>query len=444
MTRIRWKLLTAMIAVALVTVALSGLFTRRVTHDQMRRLLVERTHGEAGQSLQPLEDFHRQSGSWNGIEGAIDRVASSAKKEVVLTNDRGELIATSEALRHSDVRIAGERITVNGMRNGTQMHMLVTVPPLPLAGARVYFLPRDEAGSLEVREIAALDRRLIVTFAGAMLIAILLTLLLSRHITTPIERLTVAVQDMARGKIPARVHVSGRDEIAQLASSFNAMADAVTTQQELRRRLVGDVAHELRTPLTNLRCELEAIQDGLTRPDTPRIASLHEEVLHLQRLVDELQELAIADAGGLQLQMQPIDLATTIAGQVRGPVPITVMADPLRIGQIMRNLLSNAAAHTPPDRGVDVTIASDATNAIVSVADCGNGIPPDDLEKIFERFYRVDESRTRHTGGAGLGLAIVRRLVELHGGRVWAENRAGGGAVFTFTIPLWGGMKDEG
>ncbi len=437
MSRIRWKLLTAMIAVVVVTLALSGVFTRRVTHDQVRRLLVARAPG-AGESVQALEDFYRKTQSWNGVESTIDRVAADAQKEVVLTNDRGGVIATSRALRRSNVRADGDRITVNGTRNGARLHMLVAVPPTPLhaAPARVYFLPREEAGSLEIREMAALDRRLIVTFAGAMVVAVLLTFLISRRITTPIERLTSAVQEMARGKVPARVPVSGRDEIAQLAASFNTMADAVTTQQDLRRRMVGDVAHELRTPLTNLRCELEAIQDGLTTPDTPRIASLHEEVLHLQRLVEDLQELAVADGGGMQLQLQRIDLAATIVGEVRGPTPIVVMADPLRIAQIMRNLLSNAAAHTPPGGHVRVIISSDATNAIVSVSDSGKGIPPVELERIFERFYRVDQSRTRDTGGAGLGLAIVRRLVESHGGRVWAENSPEGGATFTFTILL--------
>src|SRR5450755_932710 len=296
MSRLRWKLLTAMIAVVVVTLALSGVYTRRVTHDQVRHILIAREPGEISHSVQALEDFARKTGSWSGVEPVVDRVAEAANKEVVLVSDRGTVIATSRAFRGADIRVDGDRITVNGTRDGALLHMMISVPPIVLQStpARVYFLPREEQGSLEIREMAALDRRLIVTFAGALLAAILLTLLISRRITNPIERLTAAVQEMARGKVPAHVAVSGRDEIARLASSFNTMADAVTTQQELRQRMVGDVAHELRTPLTNLRCELEAIQDGLTKPDTPRIASLHEEVMHLQRLVEDLQELAVA------------------------------------------------------------------------------------------------------------------------------------------------------
>lgn len=357
MSRLRWKLLTAMLAVVIATLALSAAFTRRVTHEQVRRL--------------------------------------------VFFNNGGR----------------------------TQ----IAAPP-------------DE--QIETREFAILDRRLIVTFAGAALLAVVLTFLFSRRITTPIERLTAAVQDMARGQTPAHVSVAGRDEIAQLAASFNSMADAITRQQELRRRMVGDVAHELRTPLTSLRCELEAIQDGLAKADASRIGSLHEDVLHLQRLVEDLQELAVAEGGGMKLEMERLDLAAllsraiepfrgqrTIVFEVFGHPP-SVHGDSLRLTQIMRNLLTNAVNHTPEGGRIGVTIENGDGNAIVVVSDSGPGIPQSELEEVFERFYRLDDSRARESGGAGLGLAIVRRLVELHGGRVWAESEPGSGATFKFTIPL--------
>jgi two-component system sensor histidine kinase BaeS len=305
------------------------------------------------------------------------------------------------------------------------MQLVLFMQPTPIPGTtnRVYFVPHERPEHLE-----SLDRRLLITSAIAILVAVILTFLISRHITRPIEQLTAAVQEMARGRTRTNVPVRGRDEIARLATSFNEMSDAIANQQELRKRMVGDVAHELRTPVTNLRCELESVQDGLA---TPNIASLHEEVLHLQRLIDDLQELTLADAGGVKLQLQTLDLVAALEPIVKAPIdaqarPI-VRADPLRLGQIMRNLLANAAQYNPR-----VVIRAENGNAIVSVIDSGPGIPPDELEHIFERFYRLDESRTQK--GAGLGLAIVRRLVELHGGRVWAENVPGGGAAFTFTI----------
>jgi len=412
MSRIRWRLLTAMITVIVVTIAVSGVLTRRVTHDEVRRL--------------------------------SKRDASTRPKDVIVVDAAGNIISTSPALRGASIHISGDKVEVSTNRNGRLVQLLLFVHAVPIAGTtnRAYYLPHERPD-----ELAALDRRLIVTFAIAILVAVLLTFLISRHITRPIEQLTTAVQEMAHGRTPANVPVRGHDEIARLATSFNAMADAIAGQQELRKRMVGDVAHELRTPVTNLRCELESIQDGLAIPDAPRIASLHEEVLHLQHLIDDLQELAVADAGGIRLRLEKVDLAALIEQIVRQPIEIharpIVLADPIRIGQIMRNLITNAigagGVRTSRPHRADETsaplmvIGSIPGYAVVSVIDNGPGIPPSELENIFERFYRLDRSRS--DGGAGLGLAIVRSLVELHGGRVWAENAPGGGAAFTFTIP---------
>jgi two-component system sensor histidine kinase BaeS len=206
--------------------------------------------------------------------------------------------------------------------------------------------------------------------------------------------------------------------------------------------MVGDVAHELRTPLTNLRCELEAIQDGLATPDRPRIASIHEEVLHLQRLVEDLQDLAVAEAGALKLHLERIDLGAAVARIVGAGADLAcdgglmVDADVTRLRQVVHNVLANAVRHSPQGERVRVQVARDGRDAKVSVIDRGPGIAADDLGRIFERFYRVDDARGRAQGGAGLGLAIVRRLVELHAGRVWADSVEGEGTTITFTIPL--------
>jgi signal transduction histidine kinase len=307
-------------------------------------------------------------------------------------------------------------------------------------------LPDEEPSARP--ELAALDRRLLFTFGAAAVIAILMALVISRRITQPVERLTAAVHAMAGGSLQTRVAVQGRDELAQLATAFNSMADALAAQQDLRQRMVSDVAHELRTPLTNLRCELEAIQDGLAKPDAARIASIHEEVLHLGRLVDDLQQLALAEAGGLRLNRERIDLGEAVARAIdafphRNDIalstsgePLVVSADVTRIGQIVRNLLANAIQHTREPRRIVVKLRRDGGEALISVSDNGSGIPAGELENIFERFYRVEEARDRDSGGAGLGLPIARRLVELHGGNIRAENRPEGGARFVVSIPL--------
>lgn len=462
MKRLRWKLLAAMIALVAVTLGISGLFTRRVARDQVFRLM--EMHPATPQGRDPAEDqvaraleaHVRTTGGWQGVDAVIDRLSAAQRCRILLTTPRGERIAVSAVLRSAEITVDGEdHIAVTGA-SGPIGRLVMYVAPVAIhdaagrAIARAYVLPDllpvpdhlDPADPAMLREIAAVDRRLVAIFAAAALVALVLTVVVSRHITRPVEQLTAAVQAFGRGHRPLHVPVAGRDEIARLAASFHAMADAVAAQDELRRRMVGDVAHELRTPLTNLRCELEAIQDGLTVPEPARIASLHEEVLHLQRLVEDLQELAIAEAGALALHRERIDLGAAIARIVGGQAELSaepglaVDVDPTRLRQIVHNLMTNAARHTPAGTPVQIRVARAGPEATVAIVDRGPGIPAQELERIFERFHRVDQARSRAHGGAGLGLAIVRRLVELHGGRVWADSVEGSGATFTFTLPL--------
>jgi signal transduction histidine kinase len=448
MTRLRWKLLSAMVALVVVTIGVSALFARQVSHEQVRRLLVKRPGPSIEQMVRPLEDHLRQAGGWRGVGAVVEQIAAVEHYRIVLATTDGEVIAVSGDLNAAKVAVDGEaHVTVVRERNGRREKLEIRAPlamirdPAGRPVARVYALPADDIDDPALPEIAAIDRRLLVIFAIATLVALALTALVSQRIVRPIEQLTHAVQQIARGQ-PARVEVRGRDEIARLAASFNAMADAVATQEALRRRMVGDIAHELRTPLTNLRCELEAIQDGLASPDAARIASLHEEVLHFQRLVEDLQELAVAEAGALVLQLERIDLGATVARIVGAQAEIlrddgiVVEVDVTRLRQIVHNLLANAVQHSSAGERVRVVVARSGGDATVSIRDRGPGIAAEDLDRIFERFYRVDQARGRAHGGAGLGLAIVRRLVELHGGRVWAESVEGQGATFTFTLPL--------
>jgi len=451
MTRLRWKLLAAMVTMVAVTLGVSGLFTRSVIHDRVRRLLIMRDPIACAQVVGPLEDHVRSTGGWRGVDQVIERLGAAERCRIVLATLEGDAIAVTADLRAGTVVIDGEGFAVV-TRDGRDPRLVMRTHPLVIrdaagrAVARAYAVPRDDRFDLDDPaargEIAAIDRRLVAIFAIATLVALLLTVIVSRRITQPIEQLTAAVHAIAHGKVPAHVHASGRDEIARLAASFNAMADAVTAQQALRRRLVGDVAHELRTPLTNLRCELEAIQDGLATPDRPRIASLHEEVLHLQRLVEDLQDLAVADAGALRLDIERIDLGAAIAGIVGAQADVSagdgilIDADPTRLRQVVHNLVANAVRVSPDGARVRVQIARAGGDAKVSVIDRGPGIPAGELDHIFERFYRLDEARGRDRGGAGLGLAIARQLVELHGGRIWADSVSGEGATFTFTLPL--------
>lgn len=285
--------------------------------------------------------------------------------------------------------------------------------------------------------------------------ALLVGLLLARRITAPVTALTAASQRVADGDWSARVPVRSGDELGQMSAAFNRMAGELGKQRELRHRLVNAVAHELSTPLSVIQLEVEAMRDRMQRPDQAA-GSVLREIDLLRGLVDDLALLAETDAGTLQIHPQPTDLVSlaeqartrwqpqtnaagvTLAVERAGPVDSgpQVMADPMRIGQVLGNLLSNALRYTARGGSITVRVVVSDDEAHVIVQDTGEGIPADDLPHVFERFYRADRSRSRETGGRGLGLSIVRQVVESHSGRVWAESTVGVGSAFGFSLPL--------
>jgi signal transduction histidine kinase len=298
------------------------------------------------------------------------------------------------------------------------------------------------------RDRALLDRLRRVTLlstAISLLAALIVSLILAR---------TRAVRRMGAGDLKQRVPEDGSAETVELARSFNAMAANLDASQRLRQQLVADVAHELRTPLANIRGYLEAIEDGVVEADEATLRTLRDEAAHLNRLIDDLQELAQAEAGNLRLDRGPIPPALLVAratdavraraadGGIRLTVEVPddlppVLADPQRITQVLHNLLTNALTHTPVGGAVAVNARTEPAGVVaISVTDTGAGIAPEDLPHIFERFYRADSSRSRATGGSGLGLTIARRIVEAHGGQIAATSEPGHGSRFTFTLPV--------
>ncbi|MER6119847.1 HAMP domain-containing sensor histidine kinase [Streptomyces sp. NPDC001743] len=297
--------------------------------------------------------------------------------------------------------------------------------------------------------------------AGAAALVLALTVgasvLVGARLVRPLRALTGAAQRMRDGEDTAPVLVTADNEIGRLAATFNDMSAHRARLEAQRKAMVSDVAHELRTPLSNIRGWLEAAQDGVADPDPSFIASLHEEAVQLQHIIDDLQDLAQADAGALRLRCEPVRIEELL-GQVAAahlaraetagvaltvppssqerPVP-GLTADPVRLRQAVGNLVSNAVRHTPS--GGTVTLrayASEAGDAVlVDVADTGSGIPAEDLVHVFDRFWRGEKSRSRRTGGSGLGLAIVRKLAEAHGGSATAVSVPGEGSVFTLRLP---------
>ncbi|GAA3570019.1 HAMP domain-containing sensor histidine kinase [Kribbella ginsengisoli] len=293
--------------------------------------------------------------------------------------------------------------------------------------------------------------RTAATALGVLLIAALVMVFAGRRLVRPILALTGAAQRMTNGDHAARVPVTGRDEVARLGHAFNAMAESIQHHDHQRKAMVSDVAHELRTPLANIKGYLVASEDGVVPLDRELVTSLLEEAGLLERLVADLQDLALADAGKLRIHPELKDLSelaqqvvsahrpaaeaaeVTLTAEVSGPAPAVV--DNARIRQALGNLVSNAIRFTPSGGRVLVGVRRDGNGYNLTVADNGTGISEEHLPYLFDRFYRAEQSRSRTTGGSGLGLAITKHLVEAHHGTIAATSRVGHGSTFTIHLP---------
>jgi signal transduction histidine kinase len=326
-------------------------------------------------------------------------------------------------------------------------------------GAKVGTLsiaPTDQLALIpaQIEFVQSVNWALLLAAGMAGVAAVFLTLILSRRILLPVAALTRAARKMESGDLTQRVEAAAHGEIGQLAHAFNAMAETLNRNEKLRRNMVSDIAHELRTPVTNIRGYLEALQDGVVQPDSSTIDMLYEEALLLNNIIQDLQELALAEAGQIRFNHQSVALPDVVTQTVsvlqpsasergvslRAELPARmphVYADQKRIGQVLRNLINNAITHTPENGRVVVSACVREGFVEVRITDTGEGISAEHLPFIFERFYRVDQARSRTTGGAGLGLAIVRRLVETQGGQVWAESMLEAGSTFYFTLPIY-------
>lgn len=310
-------------------------------------------------------------------------------------------------------------------------------------------------GPAERAYISAVQSAVWVAGGIAVLVAIGVSLVLARQIAAPARALNTAARRMAAGDYNQRVAVRSSDEVGQLASAFNALAEALAHQQALRRQMAADVAHELRTPLAVMQANLEALLDGVRPLTLDVVAEIHQETQVLSRLIADLRDLSLAEAGRLPLQREPTDVrllaqesvvrfetvamdkGVRLRVEVADELPL-VDVDPDRIGQVLGNLLDNAVRHTPRGGAVIVAVrcAAQPHTVEVTVHDTGSGIPPEHLPNIFERFYRVDQARSRAGGGSGIGLAVVKQIVKAHGGQVWAASAAGHGTRFGLIFPV--------
>ena len=443
---LQFRLLLAFTLVILLTVSAVFLLMWQATTAQIRQF-TERIESRIGGQIQFVVTnyYIGHNGSLDGIQPLVDEMSVQFKHRIIITDSDGKLI-------------------VDSLKDTSDK-------PLNMEGffTRPLELPRGAGtlGSLSIEpqtqaetSLAALQfmymeigRYFILAACLAVLFAIAITFFISGRVLSPVRALTAAAHKLGKGDLSQRVNIDDKGEIGELATTFNSMAGNLERDEQLRRQMVADIAHELRSPLTNIRGYLEAIRDRVMRPDEKNVASLYDETMLLARLIDDLQELSLADAGELKLYRADEELPDVVEQAVSAVRPKalekglalgtdmaanlpTVYVDFLRIKQVLLNLLENAIVHTPSGGTIIVEARPAGEMVEISVTDTGEGIPPDELPKIFERFHRVDKSRTRATGGSGLGLTIARSLVEAHGGKIQAQSEPGKGSRFSFTLPV--------
>jgi two-component system sensor histidine kinase BaeS len=445
------KLTLAFLCVGVVAVALVGVFVGlRVQNAYNRWLADQRVASLAAM----LESYYQVNGSWAGV-GEVLRQPGMGHGMMDLRN-------LSVALLDADERVvlaAGEFGPTGGLRpadrrraialevNGRTVGWLV--PGRRLAAMMPMMQTPPEALLLQ-----RISRAILFGALAAVGLALVVGAVLARTLTRPLHELTAATHALAEGRLGQQVTVHSDDEIGELAAAFNRMSADLARTSEARKQMTADIAHELRTPLAVLVGYTEALQDGKLAGSPQAYAALHETARHLQRLVDDLGTLALADAGELPLHRRPVEpralleravVAHSVQAQQAGVALVleaspdlpALNVDPDRISQVLDNLVANALRYTPAGGRIVLSAEHDARGGMVvlRVQDTGAGIAPADLPFVFERFYRGDKARQPSQGTVGLGLAIARSLVESHAGTIEVASTLGQGTTFTIRLP---------
>ncbi len=453
MNSLATRITLAIIAVVLVIVTLVSFSTARITDQAFRTYLLRAFHPHVEDLHRVLAHHYRTQGSWEGVHTTlraysrhVGRQPSLLRRpEIVLTDEKGIVIVGTAGIRPGQLlpralRSLGTPIVVDDRTVG----WLIVLPP-GTQGAR---LPLAERSFLQ-----QIQRTLVYIALLAVALGILLSVVLTRTITSPLQSLVRAARTLSQRDFHHRVSEKGPEEVAAVARAFNEMAAALEAAEKRQRQLIADIAHELRTPLSVLQANLRAMLDGVYPLEPKEIAALYDEARLINRLVEDLHILALADIGQLPLNKETVDVAELIrqttatfalAAESRGvrvdteiePVPLLVDVDPDRLAQVVRNLLSNALRHTPKGGRITVCARRQDGHVRLEVRDTGPGIPPEHVSHVFDRFWRGDPSRARDTGGSGLGLSIARSLVNAMGGRIGVESQVGKGSTFWIEFPV--------
>jgi two-component system, OmpR family, sensor histidine kinase BaeS len=464
---LRWKLGGALLLVVLVSVGIMAYLTNQNTTSQFQQYVQAGGMMYTQRIANTLQQYYSQQKSWNGVQDVLIASLRSSGDRLVLTDNSGRVVGDTagEGLGKSAPELNltnGIPISVSGQNAGTLYTFSSSQGPGRgyMGGLGMMGSQGAPTQTAEQDFLTRTNSYLWIAGLIAILVALLLGVLLTRQITRPIRELTSGAQHISGGDLGYRVKITSNDELGNLARSFNSMAASLDNSEQSRKRLVSDVAHELRTPLTIIEGTVDGIMDGVFQSDKERLETIKEQTSFLTALVNDLRELSLADAGQLKLDRQPTNMVELISRKLsqfeaaaiekkitirmeNAPNIPEIGVDSRRIEQVITNLLSNSIRHTPLGGVVTVSLKTTETSQppskrslVISVKDTGEGIAAENLPHLFERFYRVESSRARSEGGAGLGLAIVRQLVEAHGGQVKVESQVGKGSTFYVLLPV--------
>ena len=451
MRSISSKMIVAFVAVSVVGIILITLLARGASTRAFRSFVQEQV--QVG-LVEGLQEYYGRNDSWQGIEQArfqsqFFRGPSRGGGRVpnpgyLLADANGTVLVGGSGIRRgsplpADQLELGIPVEVDGRLVGT-------VVVLDSLGAEI--VPPDLLDAFYDQ----VERAVIIGGIGTLLISVLLSVFFTRSLTRPLRELTTATRQVAAGNLEEQVPVRSQDELGELATAFNQMNNDLRQAQIQRRQMTADIAHDLRTPLSVILGHAEGLRDGVLPADDETYFIIYDEAQRLQRLVNELRTLSLADAGELQLTRRAVEPMALLgrAASAHGPQAqqkdVTLLVeggdtlslvnvDADRIAQVLDNLVSNALRHTPA--GGRIILSGQQVNGEVrlQVADTGSGIASDELPHLFNRFYRGDKARQRHAGGSGLGLAIAKSIVTNHGGRIWAKSEQGRGATFVIGLP---------
>ncbi|AET66263.1 signal transduction histidine kinase [Desulfosporosinus orientis DSM 765] len=458
----RTKLFLSTLLITLITLTLSMLSVNFVFKQQFSDYLTQVTETALEQLPSRLSAIYKTKGTWDSA--SLNELSYSLPMGTVvtLTTPTGELIATlnnpMEDMMHGQGGM-GMNMNMNmGMSTYSATKwktntFTVTGSLGVIANVQVrYPASAQILNPQDVKFQSAVFRSLLLAGGLALLFGIFLSYFTSRRLVAPLKGLTQAANRIGHGQLEERVSIPSNDEVGQLAKAFNSMADNLNQQETLRKQFTADIAHELRTPLTSIKSYIEAFQDNVMPVDQENLAAIHEEIERLVDLSTDLKDLNVAEIGGLQLTLETVDLKDLLDKIVRSLYPLiqtkeltlnwtppnepmTLTGDKRLLARLLYNLVHNAYRYSNPGGQIIMELSQSNHQVKFVIRNTGMGISEEDLPFIFERFYRADKSRTRETGGTGIGLALVRQIINLHHGKINVQSKVGQETEFQVELP---------